>query len=99
MILDEYGLNGVTVDESTLSIHFPDMLGGDSDRLLPNGEKDLRIFASLREDGKGGDLGGNYTFVFQGGSVKSLYVMKCSLLKEYIDIERYDTETIDGIQQ
>ena len=39
-----------------LSIHFPDMLASDSDRLLPNGEKDLRIFASLQEDGRGGDL-------------------------------------------
>lgn len=43
------------IDPSTLSIHFPDMLASDSDRLLPNGEKDLRIFASLSEDGKGGD--------------------------------------------
>ena len=41
---------------STLSIHFQDMLASDSDRLLPNGEKDLRIFASLSEDGKGGDI-------------------------------------------
>lgn len=44
------------IDPSTLSIHFPDMLANDSDRLLPNGEKDLRIFASLSEDGKGGDI-------------------------------------------
>lgn len=43
------------IDVSTLSIHFPDTLACDSDRLLPNGEKDLRIFASLSEDGKGGD--------------------------------------------
>lgn len=45
-----------SIDPSTLSIHFPDMLVCDSDRLLPNGEKDLRIFASLSEDGKGGDI-------------------------------------------
>lgn len=44
------------IDPSTLSIHFPDMLASDSDRLLPNGEKDLRIFASLSEDGKGADI-------------------------------------------
>lgn len=44
------------IDPSTLSIHFKDMLASDSDRLLQNGEKDLRIFASLSEDGKGGDL-------------------------------------------
>lgn len=43
------------IDSSTLSIHFPDMIASDSDRLLPNGEKDLCIFASLSEDGKGGD--------------------------------------------
>lgn len=45
-----------TIDPSTRSIHFPDMLANDSDRLLPNGDKDLRIFASLSEDGKGGDI-------------------------------------------
>ena len=44
------------IDPSTLSIHFQDMLASDSDRLLPNGEKDLRIFTSLSEDGKGGDI-------------------------------------------
>lgn len=44
------------VDQSTLAIHFPDMIAKDSDRILPNGEKDLRIFASLSEDGKGGDI-------------------------------------------
>ena len=43
------------IDPLTLSIHFPDMIASDSNRLLPNGEKDLRIFASLSEDGKGGD--------------------------------------------
>lgn len=43
------------IDPTTLSIHFPDMLASDSYRLLPNGEKDLRVFASLNEDGKGGD--------------------------------------------
>lgn len=44
------------VDISTLSIHFPDMLAKDSNRHLPNGEKDLRIFASLQKNGKGGDI-------------------------------------------
>ena len=51
---DFYGFK--EIDPSTLSIHFPDMLASDSDRLLPNGEKDLRVFASLSEDGKGGDI-------------------------------------------
>jgi|RifOxyD3_1024039.scaffolds.fasta_scaffold06607_2 hypothetical protein len=44
------------IDLSTLAIHFPDMLASDSDRVLPNRKKDLRIFASLSEDGKGGDV-------------------------------------------
>ena len=44
------------IDKSTLSIHFNDMIASDSNRLLQNGEKDLRIFASLSEDGKGGDI-------------------------------------------
>ena len=44
------------IDSSTLSIHFPDMIANDSDRFLPNGERDLRIFASLSDDGKGGDI-------------------------------------------
>jgi|GEM_PF-4016478 len=43
------------IDPSTISIHFGDMIAKDSDRLL-NGDKDLRIFASLREDGRGGDI-------------------------------------------
>lgn len=42
--------------EDTVAIHFPNMLASDSDRYLPNGEKDLRIFASLQKDGKGGDI-------------------------------------------
>jgi hypothetical protein len=53
-INDNYCMHDI--DPSTLSIHFPDMLASDSDRLLPNGEKDLRMFASLSKDGKGGDI-------------------------------------------
>lgn len=61
--------------QGTASIHFPDMIASDSDRLLPNGEKDLRIFASLQEDGKGGDRGTYtdesedcpFTYVYQDG--------------------------------
>ena len=45
-IFNEYGLDGIEIDKSTLSIHFPDMLDS-------NGNK---IFASLQEDGKGGDV-------------------------------------------
>jgi hypothetical protein len=44
------------VEKETRSIYFPDMIASDSDRLLSNGEKDLRIFASLSENAKGGDI-------------------------------------------
>lgn len=44
------------IDTTTLAIHFPDMLANDSNKVLSNGEKELRIFASLSEDGKGGDI-------------------------------------------
>ena len=46
------------IDITTLSIHFPNMLAKDSDRYDSSGEKDLRVFASLQLDGKGGDLVG-----------------------------------------
>lgn len=45
-IFNEYGLDGIDIDDTTLSIHFPDMI----DR---QGNK---IFVSLQEDGKGGDI-------------------------------------------
>lgn len=52
------------VKKDTWAIHFPNMLANSSERLLEAGEIDLRIFASLREDGKGGDMSiysrGNY---------------------------------------
>ena len=50
------GSGSYPIDETTLAIHLPDMLAKDSNRYLPNGEKDLRIFASLSENGKGGDI-------------------------------------------
>lgn len=57
------------IDINTLSIHFPTMKAKDSNRLLPNGEKDLRIFASLSEDGRGGDIledsGEHYRAIFK----------------------------------
>ena len=45
-IFNEYGLNGIEIDKSTLSIHFPDMLDSQGNE----------IFASLQKDGKGGDI-------------------------------------------
>ena len=51
-----YMVNGVIykgeqVDPSTLAIHFPDMLNSEG----------TKIFASLSEDGKGGDIIENHT--------------------------------------
>ena len=40
------GSGSYPIDETTLSIHFPDMLDS----------KGNKIFASLQEDGKGGDI-------------------------------------------
>ncbi len=40
------GSGSYPIDETTLSIHFPDMLDSKGDK----------IFASLQEDGKGGDI-------------------------------------------
>ena len=45
-IFDEYGLNGIEIDKSTLSIHFPDIIDSQGNK----------IFSSLQEDGKGGDI-------------------------------------------
>ena len=45
-IFDEYGLNGIEIDKTTLSIHFSDILDSQGNK----------IFASLQEDGKGGDV-------------------------------------------
>ena len=88
------------IDPSTLSIHFPNMIANDSDRLLPNGKKDLRIFASLSEDGKGGDIvnhrGRKYILKFCNKSFKlKLISHKGWSLKED-DIKRLK---ITGIQK
>ena len=48
--------NTSMIDTTTISIHFPNMLAKDSDRYNSSGEKDLRVFASLQLDGKGGDI-------------------------------------------
>lgn len=45
-IIDEKSYDNVKIDLSTLAIHFPDMLDGQRNK----------IFASLQEDGKGGDV-------------------------------------------
>ena len=47
----------VEIDTTTIAVHYPDMLVWNSDRLImSNLNKDLRLFASIRNDGKGGDI-------------------------------------------
>lgn len=73
------------IDLSTLSIHFPDMLAEDSNSYDSNGEKDLRIFASLEDFGKGGDIvtDGEYDFVviFNGRSFNLMFVENNTFIK------------------
>lgn len=99
--------NRFRVDTTTLSIHFPDMLAKNSNRYLPNGEKDLRIFASLQDDGKGGDklncwisdyeykTGGKPTRVNQ---VLKYYKPFYIGFRSY-DIDAYSALKIIGIQE
>ena len=93
--------HAIEIDPSTLSIHFPDMIASDSDRLLPNGEKDLRIFASLSEDGKGGDIFQDYyVCVYSNMEIKVLDLS--TFLKEKtkpICITYIGSEAVIGIQQ
>lgn len=72
-ICDEDGIYHDVAPEY-LSINFEDMLASDSDRLLSNGKKDFRIFASLSEDGKGGDNLISYRHYF-------------STCEEWVDVE------------
>ena len=73
------------IDLSTVSIHFPNMLAEDSNDYDSNGEKDLRIFASLEEFGKGGDIvtDGEYDFVviFNGRSFNLMFVKDNTFIK------------------
>lgn len=66
------------IKKRTLAIHFPDMLTSDSDRLIPNGEKDLRIFASLSKDGSGSD-----TILYHSAKWVVIY-LECELLMKCI---------------
>lgn len=66
-----------SVFPDTIAIHFPDMLANDSYRYLANGEKDLRIFASLQEDGKGGDLIDNFNFQKKYRIQTAIYKYNC----------------------
>ena len=55
------------IDISTLSIHFPDMLDS----------KGNKIFASLQEDGKGGDVIDNFNFQEKYRIQTAIYKYNC----------------------
>ena len=90
------------IDLSTISIHFPDMLAEDSNSYDSNGEKDLRIFASLEEFGKGGDIvtDGEYDFVviFNGRSFDLMFVEDNTFAK-FNEWDDWNKFTKKGIQK
>ncbi len=55
------------IDPTTLSIHFPDMLDSQGNK----------IFASLQEDGKGGDLIDNFNFQEKYRIQTAIYKYNC----------------------
>ena len=85
-IFDEYGLNGIEIDKSTLSIHFPDIIDSQGNK----------IFASLQEDGKVGDI-------MQDDEYFGIAKYKdCQFVVEYEDcIDNIDNGNFEviGIQQ
>ena len=64
-----------TIDTTTLSIHFPDMIDNQGNK----------IFASLREDGKGGDIveynGRQEIIKYSNGTIQT-YMFRFEDLKE-----------------
>ena len=80
------------IDPSTLSIHFPD-------RLDSQGNK---IFASLQEDGKGGDICESKWFntdVRLTVETESVRYSNGTMIQDGYNISRYDYKKIIGIQQ
>jgi hypothetical protein len=95
------GVESITIDPSTLAIHFKDMIASDSDRLLQDGQKDFRIFASLSEDGKGGDLlfdelcEVSNPCILQKGSCRRYF----DYSKNMVTIQSFNKYKVTGIQQ
>lgn len=90
------------IDPTTISIHHEDMLASDTDRYLPNGEKDLRIFASLQKDGKGGDICESKWFNIDAGltvKTESVRYSNNTMLQDGYNISRYEYKKIIGIQE
>lgn len=81
------------VDPSTLSIHFPDMLDSEGNK----------IFASLQEDGKGGDVITHYMdlenekfpIIFKRGGTRRYFPFG----KSYPIMNKYNEYTVTGVQK
>ena len=78
------------VDISTLSIHFPDMLDSQGNK----------IFASLQEDGKGGDIlkGTKYEYVLSFDGIK-FNLQRPFSQTDFNDFDKWEKFKIIGIQQ
>ena len=91
-IFNEYGLDGVNIDDATLAIHFPNMIDS----------KGNKIFASLQEGGCGGDImsdeGCEFVLSFNGRD----YELMLKTTGEYVSSlnywEEWDTFTKIGIR-
>ena len=90
MDFDGYTPNFEKIDMTTLSIHFPNMLDVKGDK----------IFASLNEDGKGGDIlfdmEYEYTLSFDGLKFKLQGVYTQSNFNKYDSWEDFD---IIGVEE
>ena len=81
----------VDVDSSTLAIHFPDMIDSEG----------TKIFASLSEDGKGGDIDGtqeeDYVFIMKRGVVGISPIAEVT--EDFDDCICLDLCKVTGIQK
>ena len=72
------GSGSYPIDETTLSIHFPDMLDSQGNE----------IFASLQEDGKGGDIA-NYN---NQGNWIAIYIENAFMWVNVLDMQKIGTK-------
>ena len=91
-IEDEYYIthqltgNNYRVDKSTISIHFPDMLDSQGNK----------IFASLQEDGKGGDIMQDDEYIGIAKYIDCQFVVEYENCIDNIDNGNFD---VIGIQE
>ena len=81
-----------SIDPTTISIHFPDMLDS----------KGNKIFASLQEDGKGGDICDLYLFKNQDKPTRENYTCRYKnqkIMFKNFNFENYAKIEIIGIQE